>query len=80
MAPPSQLFQEWRAASRALHAMELEFTRACLEAKPGSPPEAWHEGRQNLRELRERADELFELAMADMSRRAARASVRNRSE
>ena len=70
MAPPSEIFQEWREADRAALMMELEFTRACLRAKPGDPPEPWQEGHQKLRELRMRANELFILAMADMRRRA----------
>ncbi|ROZ71475.1 hypothetical protein [Ramlibacter sp. WS9] len=70
MAPSSQIFQAWREADRAALKMELEFAQACMREMPGDPPESWEERRQKLHEIRERAHELFVLAMEDMTRRA----------
>jgi len=66
------LFQEWRTADRAAHALEQAITRASLDALSGDgePPE--EELRERARKLRHTADDLFHLAMEEMNARAGR--------
>lgn len=67
---PSDLFQEWRAADRAAHAMELMLTRASLKALDGRGPAPTKEDQDKAHQLRVTAHDLFELAMAEMKARA----------
>jgi hypothetical protein len=67
---PQGLFQEWRVADRNARAIEHALSRASLSALDGKaePPSA--EERERAKKLRETADDLFQLAMADMQLRA----------
>lgn len=67
---PQGLFQEWRVADRNARAIDHALTRTSLNAVEGKaqPPSA--EERARAKKLRETADDLFQLAMADMTLRA----------
>ena len=66
------LFQEWRTADRAAHALEQAITRASLDALSGNGEPPDDELRDRARNLRHTADDLFHLAMEEMKARAAR--------
>ncbi len=70
MSNLGDLFQEWRAADRAAHALEQDVVRASMRALDGldSPPP--QEAHDRAHRLRETADDLFKLAMAEMKSRA----------
>ena len=66
----TDLFQEWRAADRAAHAMEQLVVRQSLQALEGKSDTPLEEDHYKARRLRETANDLFVLAMDDMKRRA----------
>lgn len=70
MPNPGDLFQEWRAADRAAHAMEQMLARASLKALDGRGPAPSQEDHDKVHELQRTADDLFKLAMAEMKARA----------
>ncbi len=70
MPDPSDLFQQWRTADRAAHAMEQLITRASLRALDGRGPAPSREEHDKVHKLQRKANDLFELAMADMRNRA----------
>jgi len=68
--PNENLFNEWRAADRKAHDVEQALTRASLAALEGrgEPPSVRE--RERAHRLRHTADDLFQLAMAEMKARA----------
>lgn len=74
MAEAGDLFQEWRAADRAAHALEQEIVRASMRALDGNGPAPLQEAHDKAHKLRETANDLFHLAMEEMERRARAAS------
>jgi hypothetical protein len=70
MSNPGDLFQEWRTADRAAHALEQALTRASMAAleRHGEAPS--ESERDTARKMRATADDLFQLAMAEMKSRA----------
>jgi hypothetical protein len=67
MSFPTDLFQEWRTANSQAFAAESECMRFSMELIDGvgeGPSEAL---RARARKLRAQADDLFVLAMAEMS-------------
>lgn len=70
MAEAGDLFQEWRAADRAAHALEQEVVRASMAALDGKGPAPSQEAHDKAHKLRETANDLFALAMEEMRIRA----------
>lgn len=70
MPTTGPLLDAWRTADREAHALERELTRAWLRALEGRGPVPPDEHRRAARKLRETADDLFQLAMAEFARRA----------
>jgi hypothetical protein len=70
MSNPSDLFQEWRAADRAAHALEQALTRASLAALDGRGEGPSEGDRDRSRKLRSTADDLFRMAMDEMRAKA----------
>jgi hypothetical protein len=70
--PHSRLsvFKEWRTADQQAHALEQAVSRAFLGALEGRGESPSAEQRDQARALRQTADKLFELAMAEMKNRA----------
>lgn len=66
------LFGEWRAADRLAHRMEQALSKAALRSLQGDGPPPTEEQRQQAHQLRSRADDLFQLAMDEMSTRATK--------
>ena len=66
MSPNNDLFQEWRTADRQAHAVEQALTRASLAALEGNAPAPTAEERAKAHRLRQTANDLFHLAMAEM--------------
>jgi hypothetical protein len=69
-ASPSDLFQEWRAADRAAHALEkslLNESMRAIEHLESVPAAQAHDRAHKLRGI---ANDLFALAMAEMKARA----------
>lgn len=71
MFESGDLFQEWRAADRAAHALEQEVVRASLRSLDGNGPAPLQEAQDRAHKLRETANDLFVLAMDEMQRRAS---------
>lgn len=71
MSPNEDLFQEWRTADRQAHAMEQQLTRASLDALEGRGVAPTDEERSKAQHLRHVANDLFQLAMAQMKDKAA---------
>lgn len=71
----AELFRDWRVGDRNAWTLELALTRASLQALKGTraPPTA--DERLRARKLGATADELSQIAMADMGRRARTAVV-----
>jgi hypothetical protein len=70
MSGPSELFQEWRSADRAAHAVEQEVVRASMRALDGLGPAPLQEAHDRAHKLRQTANDLFALAMEEMRLRA----------
>jgi hypothetical protein len=70
VSPSNDLFQEWRAADRQAHAMEQALTRASLDALAGTGPAPTEADRHKAHGLRQTANDLFHLAMAQMKESA----------
>lgn len=66
------LFHDWRAADREAHALERKIANASLRALGGEGEAPSADERLKVRTLRQAADELFHLAMAEFKRRVAR--------
>jgi hypothetical protein len=66
------LFGEWRVADRVAHRMEQALSKAALRSLQGDGAPPTEEQRRQAHELRCRADDLFQLAMHEMSARAAK--------
>ena len=68
--PPGDLFKEWRTADSTAHALEQGHVRAAMAALNGFGEPPTETERQNARNLRTTADDLFHLAMAEMKFRS----------
>ena len=68
--PDLSLFKEWRVADRQAHALERVLSKSFLDALQGrgNPPSA--DERAQARKMRQTADDLFQVAMADLKARA----------
>jgi hypothetical protein len=66
------LFGEWRVADRVAHRMEQALSRAALRSLQGEGAPPTEEQRQQAHALRTQADDLFQLAMNEMSMRASK--------
>lgn len=66
------LFAEWRVADRLAHRFEQALSKAALRSLQGDGPPPTEEQRQQAHRLRSQADDLFQLAMQEMSVRAAK--------
>lgn len=66
------VFNEWRTADRQAHALEQALSLASLSALQGQGPAPVPEDRDKARKLRQTADDLFQIAMAEMAARAER--------
>jgi hypothetical protein len=64
------LFKEWRVADRQAHALERSLSKSFLDALQGrgDPPSV--DDRVRARRMRQMADDLFQVAMADLKARA----------
>jgi hypothetical protein len=66
----SDLFQEWRVADRQAHALEQSVVKRSMRSLDGlceAPTQAEHD---RAHQLRGTANDLFQLAMAEMAARA----------
>jgi hypothetical protein len=64
------LFQEWRAANRAAHALEQAVVRATLAMHEGHGHGPTEEERDKARNMRHIADDLFAVSMNAAKSRA----------
>jgi len=67
MPPPGDLFQEWRAADRAAHALEQQIFRAHLAFVEGEGAAPSADDQETAHKLRNTANDLFKLAMDEMN-------------
>jgi hypothetical protein len=70
--PYENLFKEWRAADRQAHLLEKALTQASLIALETRGEAPSPQQRDRARRLRQAADDLFALAMAEMKSQADR--------
>jgi hypothetical protein len=71
MSEPSDLFQEWRLADHAAHAMEQQVVSAGLATSDGDGFASPVADPITARELRVVANDLLQLVTANIKRRAA---------
>lgn len=67
------VFNEWRTADRQAHELEQVLSKASLKALQGEGDAPSPEERDRARRLRQTADDLFHLAMAEMKARSEKA-------
>jgi hypothetical protein len=64
------IFREWRAATRAAHLKEQALARGFLDALADNGAWPTLEARADAKKLRELADDLFQVAMAQIEEHA----------
>jgi hypothetical protein len=64
------LFKEWRTADRQAHALEQVVSKASLAALDGHGEPPSDEDRERAHKMRQLADDLFKLSMAELDKRA----------
>lgn len=64
------LFREWQSANRKAHGKEQALARACLDALERNAEWPSTEFRVEVQSLRALADDLFQVAMAQIEARA----------
>ena len=74
MSDPIDIFREWRTADRAARLLEAQIIKDALKALDLSGPGPSTDQQEKARRHRDVANDLFQVAMAEMKRRVDRLS------